>query len=86
MDAHRYPQTEFHKGQHRLFEQELDQVHAETEAKGLSASTPLRFTYILVDWFSNHIRGVDRKLTTFLKEKSIVVPAPEPEHGNGEAE
>jgi hemerythrin len=77
MDANHYPLAESHKSQHRLFEKEVDQIHADVEAKGLTPSTPMRFTYILVDWFSNHIRGVDKKLTAFLKEKSIVVPPPD---------
>ena len=77
MDSNAYPQTDFHKSQHRWFVAEIDKIHAENMARGLDGSSQMRLSYVLVDWFSNHIRGVDHKLTAFLKERRVAVPPPD---------
>ena len=71
MDRYAYPQTAFHKGQHRWFKAEVDRIHGEALDAGLSASVRARFGYLLIDWFTGHIRGVDMKLAGFLKDKSV---------------
>jgi hemerythrin len=75
MDEASYPQAEFHKGLHRWFEKELDGIHAEITAPGQLSSSALRFSYLLIDWFRNHILGVDHKLTAYLKAQSATPPA-----------
>lgn len=70
MDRYEYAQAVFHKGQHRWFKADVDRIHAEALDVGLSPSVRTRFSYLLIDWFSGHIRGVDMKLAGYLKDKS----------------
>jgi hemerythrin len=71
MHRYDYAQTPFHEGQHHWFKTELGRIHDEVLEGGLSASVRTRFSYLLVDWFRGHIRGVDLKLAAFLKGKSV---------------
>ena len=65
MEAKAYPETAFHKTQHRWFAKEIESLAAAGK-DGKPLPEVLRLNTLLVDWFQNHIKVVDRKLVTFL--------------------
>lgn len=68
-DTHGYPASASHKEEHlKLIDQVLD--YKNDFAKGdLTLSTDLMI--FLKDWLRNHILGVDKKYTEFLKSKGV---------------
>lgn len=70
MDRYEFPQARFHKSHHVWFKAEIDRIHGEAVAHGVSVSVQTQMNYLLTDWFRSHIRGVDVKLAAHLKNKT----------------
>ncbi len=69
MKEYGYPQEKAHLNQHKYLVEWIDKTHDEIQSKqGLNSDFVLKINYVLVDWFQDHIRKVDRQLTAFLTE------------------
>ena len=64
-----YPETDVHKRQHNEFENQVSAFEADFQAdrQGLSQDI-LQF---LKDWLVGHIKGSDKKYSTFLIERGV---------------
>ena len=67
MTEHAYPQAAMHKKQHVWFAGELDRLHLEID--GPTGGSPMPLNGLLVDWFRNHIKTMDCRLTGFIKTR-----------------
>jgi hemerythrin len=68
-DTFGYPETDVHKSQHDEFENKVSAFEADFQAdrQGLSQDI-LQF---LRDWLVGHIKGSDKKYSTFLTERGV---------------
>ncbi|OGV71475.1 MAG: hypothetical protein A3K19_12275 [Lentisphaerae bacterium RIFOXYB12_FULL_65_16] len=76
MEEYRYPGLAEHQAEHRKLRAYVDQTLAKLPTRDLTADFNLQVNYFLVDWFTVHIRQVDRKMTDFLRE----IAAKQPDH------
>ncbi len=65
-----YPGFEEHKAQHIEFVKNYVALKKQVEAEGPGLNTVITANRLVVDWLRQHIRKVDTKLGTFLKNKS----------------
>jgi len=66
MQYHAYPDMEAHVEQHEYFGLECDGLGAEIADKPENPELGDLASNLLVDWFVNHIRQVDRRLGKYL--------------------
>jgi hemerythrin len=64
MHRHRCPVAQVNQSAHQQFVATLRQVRQEFERTGPSLILVLKVNDQLLDWFVNHIRKIDRELTT----------------------
>ena len=67
MGEFNYPQAKAHSEQHDHLRTFIAEALAKVDANDLSSDFTLKVNFMLVDWFQNHIRKVDRLLTDYLK-------------------
>jgi hemerythrin len=58
-----------HKTQHNRFIEELSYIRNRLNAEGVTPEVIMLSNNLLIKWFSNHIRTVDRMLGNFLKSE-----------------
>ncbi len=64
-----YPGLDFQKQQHEEFKASLKNLVDDYEYEGVTRALTTSVNVFLLNWLVNHIKGVDRKLGEFLKEK-----------------
>lgn len=69
MVSYNDPDYQLHKKKHEWFVKELSAIKEKLEADGPTADVIVRSNSLLIEWFSNHIRTVDKGLGIFLKLK-----------------
>ncbi len=75
MTRYVYPNRTAHLAQHEVFIQTLNRLKGRYFQQGADAELIAETNELIVDWFLNHIRYVDKALGMFLKFK---IPAGEP--------
>lgn len=75
MAAHGYPGFEAHKKQHDLFRSTYQTMMSDFASGKYSLQAFLEvLEHEVGDWFTNHIKGVDRKMASFMLEKGVLAP------------
>jgi hemerythrin len=69
MTDHGYPGYSVHKTKHNWFINEFSDIKKKFETEGPSVDVIILSNNLLISWFSNHIRTIDRALGIFLKTK-----------------
>jgi len=72
MQEYGYAAFEYHKAQHSLFLQSLQDLKRMSEGpevKGSNYELSVTTNQVVVDWIIDHIMKIDRKLGDFLREK-----------------
>ena len=64
-----YPEYSTHKGQHSLFIENFSGLKRKFETEGVGVYIVILTNHLVVDWFINHIRKLDKALGGFLKAK-----------------
>lgn len=73
MVRYQYPGIDEHKAQHAEFLSELQKLKRKYIAEGATINTLVVTNHAVVYWLATHIRNIDKKLATFLREKSAVL-------------
>jgi hemerythrin len=68
-DLYRYPETAGHKKEHAAFVQNVSDFK-DGFAKG-KLSVTIELMNFLSDWLKNHIKGTDKKYSTFFNAKGL---------------
>ena len=63
-----YPGLEHQIGQHAEFKESLKRLVEDFEEEGITRSLTTSVNTFLINWLVNHIKGVDVKFATFLKD------------------
>ena len=66
MRRHDYPDYTNHLAAHNQFEKKMEEFSQKFEQASFERKMLTDFNYAVVDWFSEHIHRVDRKLGKFL--------------------
>ncbi len=80
MTSRDYPGYSIHRSRHIWFATEVTRLRRKIEAGGSSPDNIMHANYLLISWFSNHVRTLDRMLGNFLA--SDVKLCPEPPEGS----
>ena len=64
-----YSEYSTHKGQHSLFIENFSGLKRKFETEGVGVYIVILTNHLVVDWFINHIRKLDKALGGFLKAK-----------------
>lgn len=73
MADHHYPELDEHKQRHQELRQTLKQLEVDFDEEGVAPTLARAIDTLLSKWLVRHIREVDQRLGTFLKERGIVV-------------
>ncbi len=68
MRAKRYPEKDQHLEQHRIFLNDVAVMKQQFLTKGASTSLLIQLNTALMQWIIDHIKKVDMKLGTFLRQ------------------
>ncbi|NOY81053.1 MAG: bacteriohemerythrin [Kiritimatiellaeota bacterium] len=69
MEEYDYPQRAAHLERHDYLRKWIDDTHERLkETKQLSGDFLMKINYVLVEWFQEHIRGMDHRLTRYLRQ------------------
>lgn len=68
MQYHDYPEYEDHLELHQHFSEQLEDLARTFAADGFKPELAMQIYALMIDWFVNHIRTVDKKMARFLKE------------------
>lgn len=66
MKEYDYPEREVHVGRHDYLRKWIDDTRDHIDRDDLSKDFLMKVNYVLVDWFQEHIRKVDHRLTRYL--------------------
>ena len=66
MEKHRYPEIESHLAAHRIFVEKVAGLRERSRGRTGRIQMVLEIKQTLMDWFTNHILKVDKKLARFL--------------------
>jgi hemerythrin len=69
MTRHAYPGLDAQKKAHQYFTEEVDQMVSQVHAGEVDSQMVSAVITKLGDWFSNHIRSMDKQLGQFMKDK-----------------
>lgn len=69
MIDYEFPDYSSHKGQHSRFIKDFFDLKKQFETEGPGVHIVIMTNHMVVDWFLNHIRKIDKKLGEFLKTK-----------------
>jgi hemerythrin-like metal-binding protein len=70
MTKYHYPKYDSHRTVHRHFRQEVERMALLfRDNLDPTKNVILKYDYLLVTWFTNHIKEVDKKMSKFLLEK-----------------
>lgn len=70
MKKFKYPSYVEHKKKHMEIRKELENLKNQTNREGINPNLILKFSYFLVDWLMDQILVHDKKMCSFLREKS----------------
>lgn len=65
----KYPRASQHKASHAHFRRELASMRSNFVSGGRTSALCVSLEFLLVDWFAQHIRFLDRDLAAFLRER-----------------
>jgi len=68
MIRHNYPEKDQHIAQHHYFIAELKGLQLSLQSEGSNTSVVVRTNKTLLDWILRHIKQVDVRLGSFLKD------------------
>jgi len=72
MERYAYPEASLHKLEHRMFMEQVGNIHKELqEAETNPSITVLDLAMLLGHWLSNHIMKTDKRLGTYLVTRGI---------------
>ncbi|MCL1828193.1 MAG: hemerythrin family protein [Oscillospiraceae bacterium] len=63
-----YPKYEWHKGQHRMLENEYPKIRKEFAETGPSAKFTLDLNKTIIDWIVRHIKSADVEFGKYYRE------------------
>ena len=63
----KYPEADWHKGQHALYIQEFEELSKEYNENGISAKFTLKLTNSIIGWIVKHIKSADVKFGKYHK-------------------
>jgi len=69
MTDHNYAGYDLHKTKHDWFKKEFSDIWSNLDAEGVTPEVIVQSNNLLITWFSNHVRSIDRMLGSFLKSK-----------------
>ena len=70
MAEYHYPKYDSHRSAHRHFRREVERMASLfKDNRDPTKNVILKYDYLLVTWFTNHIKEVDKKMSKFLLEK-----------------
>jgi hemerythrin len=69
MAQQNYPGLEHQQAQHNEFKNMLKQMIQELEEEGPTRALTTSINTFLLNWLTNHIKGVDLKIAEFIKDK-----------------
>ncbi len=72
MNRFDYPEFETHRSYHEQYIKEVDKLHDKLQSQGPSTAIILELQRFLSNWWTNHIKSVDKKLGAFLQEQDYV--------------
>ncbi len=67
MVDHGYPGFQLHKKKHLWFNNEFAAMKGKLENEGPTPDLIMLVNHLLISWFSNHIRTIDRLLGSFIR-------------------
>ena len=73
MAASGYQGIEAHRWKHDEFKSTLSNLKQDFEKKGATHELAISIDTLLINWLFKHIRGVDKKFGTFLRDKGITL-------------
>lgn len=73
MAASGYQELEAHRFEHDKFKSTLSNLQQDFEEKGATHELAASIDNLLINWLFRHIRGVDTKFGTFLRDKGITL-------------
>jgi hemerythrin len=73
MTDHQYPELEAHKSKHQELSDTLKDLERDFDEEGATASLATAINTLLTNWLIRHIREVDLRFGTFLKERGITI-------------
>ena len=65
----KYPEAEWHKGQHALYIKEFEELDKEYNKNGISAAFTLKMTNSIIGWIVKHIKSADVQFGKFYNKK-----------------
>lgn len=69
MTDYNYPGYTLHKTKHDWFKKEFSDIRTRLDANGITPDVIMLSNNLLITWFSNHIRGIDMLLGSFLRSQ-----------------
>ncbi len=67
MIKHQYPDYDAHKAQHISFRNNLATIKRQLDEEGAGVHIIILTNKLIIDWFTNHIRILDRALGDYLR-------------------
>lgn len=64
-----YPAHEDHRNRHLWFRGQLSDIRKKLETEGPTPEVIVQADHLLITWFSNHVRTLDRRFGNFLAER-----------------
>ena len=71
MKQHNFPKIDWHKEQHKLYVQNINNLKKEFDANGPSAKFTLDLNNALINWIVRHIKSADIELGKYLKTQGV---------------
>ena len=71
MKQNNFPKIDWHKEQHKLYVQNINNLKKEFDANGPSAKFTLDLNNALINWIVRHIKSADIELGKYLKAQGV---------------
>ena len=68
MREHAYPGYDAQRAAHRIFKERVQKMTAQADSDTVASDLVVTVVNEMKDWFSNHIRTLDKRLGEFLKD------------------
>lgn len=75
MAEHKYPELEDHRRKHQELAQTLTRLEEDLEEEGITPALTEAVNTLLGNWLVQHIREVDQRFGTFLRDRGIEISA-----------
>lgn len=75
MSEHKYPELDDHRKRHQELTQTLTRLEEDLDEEGITPALTEAVNTLLGNWLVLHIREVDQRFSSFLKDRGVVIPA-----------